>query len=325
MRVSFSLLVLAVLILLSCEKEGSKVENTPQNNFIVLWDDFNTSYPVFQLNNINWDSVYTVNYSRINAGTTDYTLFSILKSSILILKDAHSDIISNQYGSTNYYNFFVQQKPVNFPVWNTIFTKYVQLIKVNHSNATMGYGKVINHDIGYFLIESFSESKDDYYLIDSFIDYFQNSKGIIIDIRHNAGGNESYAQIVASRLTNQAVTYRYARYRNGSNYSDLSDFQPLVLNPDGKIKFTKTIVLLTNRHTFSAAEDFTLMLRSLPNVVHIGDTTFGGVATNPIIKTLPNGWTYRMARAMECDKDKVPIKGGIAPQFAVQISKIRLN
>lgn len=322
MKQYFSMIVIAVLILFSCKKENSQIDNTSQNNFKIFWDDFNTNYPVFQLNNINWDSVYTVNCSKINSNTTDYTLFNILKSSILTLKDAHSDIISNQYGSTNYYNLFVKQKPANFPVWNTIFTKYVQLMKFNHSNATMAYGKVINQDIGYFLIESFNESKNDYYLIDSFLDYFQNSKAIIIDIRHNGGGNESYAQIVASRLTYQAVTYRYARYRNGSKHSDLSDFQPLVLHPDGKIKFAKTVILLTNRHVFSAAEDFTLMLRSLPNVVHIGDTTFGGVATNPTIKTLPNGWTYRMSRTIEYDRNKVPIKGGVAPQFVVQISKL---
>jgi uncharacterized membrane protein len=320
MRHNFNLIVFSILILFSCKKEN-KIDNTQQNNFKILWDDFNKNYPVFQINNINWDSVYNVNYANLNSNTTDNALFNILKSSILTLKDAHSDIISNQFGSCNYYSSFVRKKPANFISWSLIFTKYVQLIKVNHSNATMGYGKVINQDIGYFLIESFNEDKNDYYLIDSFLDEFQNSKAIIIDVRQNDGGNELYGQIVASRLTNQAVTYRYARYRNGSKYSDLSDFQPLVLDPEGKIKFTKTVILLTNRHTFSAAEDFTLMLRSIPNIVHIGDTTFGGVATNPIIKTLPNGWTYRMARAINCDRNKLPIMGGIAPQFVFQISK----
>jgi hypothetical protein len=321
MRHFFNLIVIVVIFSSSCKKADNQVENAQQNNFKILWDDFDANYPAFQINNINWDSVYTVNSSMINSNTTDIDLFNILKSSVLALKDAHSDIISDQYGRADYGYLFVRQKPTNFPVWNTIFTKYVQLIKFNHINATMGYGKVINQDIGYFLIESFNEVENDYYMIDSFLEIFQNSKAIIIDIRHNGGGNESYAQVVASRLTNQAVTYRYARYRNGPKHTDLSDYIPITLYPNGKIKFTKTVILLTNRHTFSAAEDFALMLKSLPNVVHIGDTTLGGVATNPIIKTLPNGWTYRMSRTINCDKNKVPIKGGIAPQFEVQISK----
>jgi hypothetical protein len=321
MRRYFNLIVLVIFIFFSCKKADNQIENDQQGNFKIFWDDFNSNYPAFQLNNINWDSVYTVNSSLINSSTKDIDLFNIMKSSVLALRDAHSDIISNQYGRADYGNKFVRQKPSNFPVWNTIFTKYVQLMKFNHSNATMAYGKVINQDIGYFLIESFCEVKDDYYMIDSFLDIFQNSKAVIIDIRHNGGGNEAYAQIVASRLTNQATTYRYARYRNGPNHSDLSDFIPLVLIPDGKIRFTKPVILLTNRHTFSAAEDFALMLKSLTNVVHIGDTTLGGVATNPVTKTLPNGWTYRMSRAINCDKNKAPINGGIAPQFNVQITK----
>ena len=321
MRHYSNLIVIVTFFLFSCKKADNQIENTTQNNFKIFWDDFDANYPAFQINNINWDSVYTVNFSMINSNTKDIDLFNILKSSVFVLKDAHSDIISNQYGSANYGYTFVRSKPTNFPVWNTIFTKYVQLIKFNHSNATMAYGKVVNQDIGYFLIESFNEVKNDYYMIDTFLDIFQNSKAIIIDIRRNGGGNEAYAQIVASRLTNQAMTYRYARYRIGPKHTDLSDFIPMVLMPDGKIRFTKPVILLTNRNTFSAAEDFALMLKSLPNVVHIGDTTLGGVATNPITKTLPNGWTYRMARTINCDKNKVPIKGGIAPQFNVQISK----
>jgi hypothetical protein len=320
-RNSISVIILAVLILFSCKKEDNQIENTPQNNFQVLWEDFNTNYPAFQLNNINWDSIYTVNFAIIDSNTTDYDLFNILNSSILTLKDAHSDIISNQFGSTNFYDIFVRQKPANYPDCDAIFSKYVKLTKFNHANATLGYGKVINQDIGYFLIESFNEDKRDYDLIDSFLEDFQNSKAIIIDIRNNGGGDEAYAQIIASRLTNQAVIYRYYRKRNGEKYSDLGDFQSLTLHPRGKLKFTKPVILITNRHTFSAAEDFTLMLRSLPNVVHLGDTTFGGVATHPVIKTLPNGWTYRMATTLIYDRNKVPIKGGIAPHFAVQISK----
>ncbi len=320
------LLFLSLLILSSCKKEDNPGgitppdnENTPQNNFNVLWNDFDQNYPVFELNDINWDSVYYVYYPKITLNTTDADLFNILKSCILTLKDAHSDIISNQFGSCDYYDLFVQQKPTNFISWNLISSKYVQVLKSN--NQHLAYGKVLNEDIGYFFIGSFDDSASNYYLIDSLLTVFQNSKGIIIDVRQNGGGNETYAQIVASRLTNTSVIYRYYRERNGPKHSDLTGYFPVVLVPGGPIKYTKTVVLLTSRRTFSAAEDFTLMLKSLPNVIHIGDTTFGGVATNPITKTLPNGWTYRMARAIECDNNEVPIKNGIVPQIPVQISK----
>lgn len=305
--------------LIACKEDTIvQSENMPQRNYEIFWTDFNTNYPVFGLNGIKWDSVYKVNAPKINASTDDATLYNIMKSNVLLLKDAHSDLITPSNSSLGYYFTFINQKPANFISRNLIFSKYVEPIQSN--NANLSFGKVINQDIGYFYIGGFQDSQNDYLLIDAFLSKFENAKGLIFDVRNNGGGNENYAQIIANRLTDKTLTYRYAANRAGSGYSDFI-FYPLMLIPAGKTQFTKKVVLLTNRRTFSAAEDFSLMLKSLPNTVHIGDTTFGGVATNPIIKTLPNGWMYRMSRSMECDNNQKPIKNGIAPNIPVQISK----
>ncbi|MBW8323928.1 MAG: S41 family peptidase [Prolixibacteraceae bacterium] len=300
------------------------VDDTFQNNYKAFWNDFKINYPAFQINNINWDSVYSVNYSKINSSTSDYEFFKILNSSFLALKDAHSGIISSKYGQTDYYSSFIQSKPDNFPGKDFIKYKYLSLSAKTIINDDIFYGLVRNTNVGYIYIGSFGGKKNDFLFIDGFIKQFKDTKGIIIDIRQNGGGSEDFAQIVASRFTNKSVTYRYAKFRNGPKPSDLSNSE-LILEPGGENKYLKTIVLLTNRHTFSSAEDFTLMLRSLPNVIHIGDTTFGGVATCPIVKTLPNGWTYRMSRAMECDINNKPIKGGIIPYISIQIRKADLD
>lgn len=300
------------------------IDNTFQNNYKAFWNDFKINYPAFQINNINWDSVYSVNYSKINSSTSDYEFFKILNSSFLALKDAHSGIISSKYGHTDYYSSFIQSKPDNFSGKYFVQNKYLPLSTQTTINNNIFYGLVRNTNIGYIYIGSFGCKKDDYFFIDGFIKQFKDTKGIIIDIRQNEGGNEVFAQIVASRFTNKSATYRYSKFRNGPKPSDLSNSE-FILEPGGDNKYLKTIVLLTNRHTFSAAEDFTLMLRSLPNVIHIGDTTFGGVATCPIVKTLPNGWTYRMSRAMECDINNKPIKGGIIPNISIQIRKADLD
>lgn len=301
------------------------MENTPQSNFQVFWDGFKVSYPVFQINNINWDSVYAVNSRKITSDMTQTALFDIFKSCILTLKDAHSDIVSTQFGSCNYYGSVLNRYPSNFLEREAITKKYVPLLGQTMANENMFYGYINQKNIGYIFIGSFGGNKSDYSFIDDCIIKFKDTKGIIIDIRQNSGGNEGYGRIIASRFTNQPVIYRYKRNKNGSKYSDLSDYIPLVLDPDGKIKYTKNIVLLTSKRTFSSAEDFTLMLRSLPNVLHIGETTFGGVGTNPQYKTLPNGWQYRISIDMNCDNNKKPIKNGIVPQIQIQTSKEDLN
>lgn len=306
-------------------KDSLIMENTPQSNFEVFWRGFKVSYPVFQLNNINWDSVYTVNRRKITSDMSETALFNILKSCILTLKDGHSNIVSTQFGSCNYYRSVIQQKSSNFLEREAISKKYAPLLGQTMASENMFYGYINQKNIGYIFIGSFGGNKSDYSFIDDCIIKFKDTKGIIIDIRQNSGGNEGYARIIASRFTNQPVTYRYRRNRNGSRYSDLSDYIPMVLDPDGKIKYTKNVVLLTSKRTFSSAEDFTLMLRSLPNVLHIGETTFGGVGTNPQYKTLPNGWQYRISMDMDYNNNKIPIKNGIVPQIQIPTSKEDLS
>ena len=320
MRHSYWLIVITTLILDSCKKDN-QIENTPQNNYKVLWTDFKNNYPAFSIHNINWDSVYSVDFPKITNNISENAFLDVVNSSLLTLNDAHSFMIINQKESANYYDIFVRQKPFNFISWNTIFTKYVQLYKTNNSNACLAYGKVINQNIGYFLVESCAENTDDYYMIDSFLSSFKDAKGIIIDIRQNPGGNSKKVEIIASRLTTKSMLYEYVRYRESANNNDLTDFQAITFNPDGLIKYTNKVILLTNRHTFSAAENFTLMLRSLSNVIQIGDTTFGGVATSPEFKELPNGWEYAIPTQILCDNNKIAITNGIAPHIPIWISK----
>ncbi len=62
------------------------------------------------------------------------------------------------------------------------------------------------------------------------------------------------------------------------------------------------MAVLTNRGTFSAAESFVTAMAVLPDVLTVGDTTGGG-AGNPIRRELPNGWTYRIPRAISSTID----------------------
>ena len=87
------------------------------------------------------------------------------------------------------------------------------------------------------------------------------------------------------------------------------------------IEFTKPIVMLTNRFVVSSAEGFTLMLKSLPNVTHLGDTTAGSTG-NPGIFEMPNGWELFVSRWQVADPNGKLVEGnGIAPDEVVWISQ----
>lgn len=292
-----------------------RLENTPENNFIALWNDFKINYPLFAINHVNWDSVYAVYYPRINSNTSNKELYTILSNCILLLNDLHCNLLTDSIESLNY----KKSQPLNFINFKTIYNK-LDYVSYREVTRNIKYGMIKNSKVGYIYVGNFKGKEEDYYFIDEFLDKFP-LEGLIIDIRQNTGGSDKCSRIIASRFTDEPVTYCYYSKKIGPNYTDLSELDPSVLYPGGIKKYKKTIVLLTSRTTFSAAEDFTLMLKALPNVIHMGDATGGGVGTGPIFKTLPNGWKYRISRYLLCDRFKKPITNGIAPDVPITISK----
>jgi C-terminal processing protease CtpA/Prc len=156
--------------------------------------------------------------------------------------------------------------------------------------------------------------------IDVIINTLKDCKGIIVDIRNNGGGNDALGNVVAGRFADQQRIYSYIRWRNGPGHSDFTEYQAATIPPQGTRQFTKPVALLTNRHCFSSAEGTILMMKALPNVTVIGDTTGGGSA-NPIALTLPNGWSYRVSRWIQYTAQKTVFEGkGLPPDIPLWIS-----
>lgn len=89
----------------------------------------------------------------------------------------------------------------------------------------------------------------------------------------------------------------------------------------GKNFSNRPVALLINENTQSAAELFTLMMKTLPNVTLIGDTTSGVFADTHIGK-LPNGWEYRMSvrKTTNCNDNSLE-DIGIVPDILIENTK----
>jgi tetratricopeptide (TPR) repeat protein len=79
--------------------------------------------------------------------------------------------------------------------------------------------------------------------------------------------------------------------RNGREHNDFTPKKYWYVEPDGPIQATKQVVLLTDRTSISAAENFALAMRVLPHVTVIGDFTSGCFA-DVYGDRLPNGWQF---------------------------------
>jgi len=312
--------MLFLVSFIGCEKIFFDADpaNTPENNFEIFWKDFDLYYAQFKIRHIDWDSVYTVTRPQISFRTTDRQLFDILSNIILKLNDMHSTLYT-PFGDVYWKGVTLGKYPSSKFINSC---KYV--ICGGAQNSIMEFRQCKNNNIGYININTFSGGGEGlnilderYLIIDDILQQFKDTKGLIIDVRWNSGGNGFNAETVADRFADQKRLYTKYCTKNGPGKDNFSEWLNRYIEPKGAYQYTKPVVILTSRGTCSAAECFVMAFQVLPHATIVGDTTGGGLG-NPIFRELPNGWTYRLSTEIGATADGFIVEGkGIPPDVPV--------
>jgi hypothetical protein len=297
-------------LFLSCEKLFIEpVENTPRDNFESLWKSYDLHYSCFVYKNINWDSIHYVYNDRINNKLTDDQLFNLLSEILGNLKDKHVWLVTDK-------RFYVYEKPDQYTYYYNYSNIINYLSSVQNQNMFI-YGK-LEGNIGYFHISTFKLNQNGYDFIDTILKEFSECTGIVIDIRSNAGGSDNNAKLIASRFYDKKRAYDYRKLRNGPKHDDFTDKVYDYAEPSKNARPDIPIVLLTDRSVGSAGEDFTLMMRILPQVTVVGDYTGGNPGGSPILRELQNGWIYYTPTGLQYTMDdEIFIDKGMKPDTLV--------
>lgn len=308
----YVLLLLILVSLCSCEKMLTlkEPENTPTNNFEILWQNMDRKYSLFSTKGINWDSLYHVYRPEINNSMHDSALFRTLGRLILELKDGHTDIKSS-YGHIEY-NYTAGYRNNFVPH----IVKVTYLGTREKERDDMLYNLI--DSVGYVYIGSFTKEITEEG-IRAVLNYFRDTKGIIIDVRNNTGGNDGYSQTVANHFFDHKRKVEIKHYKSGPGHNDFRSVDQY-FEPDDGLGILKPTVLLTNRACFSACNSFVGWMSSLPHVSIVGDTTGGGGGT-PYFSELPNGWIYRYSANKSYRPDGLNMDDGIPPDHYVTMRK----
>ena len=304
------------LLFLSCEKAfiTADPKNTPTENVKFLWKTIDEKYPFFDYKKIDWDSVGRVWIPRTSDTMNDATVFRIMDSMLYTLRDGHS----NLFGSFNFsrnWEWYLKY-PDNFNSNN---------LERNYLRSDYRYtGALINrfldsNRIGYIRYASFSSDISDF-AIDVVINRFQNTKGLIIDLRNNGGGSVSNVFQFASRFTDKKFLAWKEAEKNGAAHSAFSAYKESFIEPKGDKKYLKPVIILTNRRCFSATTLFVATMLNLSNVKVIGDWTGGGGGA-PSSTQLPNGWVVRYSGTITLMPNGFNIENGVPPTIRQDISK----
>jgi hypothetical protein len=296
----------------SCEK-ALNLDDVPDDKISVfedLWRYMDQHYSLFAEKGISWDSVYQAYLPKLSDDIPDRQFFNVLESMLATLKDGHVALISEN--DTAGYDNFYKAFPLNF----------------NHQNITRNYlqndyktiGPVefkIVENIGYIYYGSFSENITDEEADRLFLE-MKDTKGLIIDVRNNNGGQLINANRIFSRLIKERTLVKYERTKKGKAHDDFYDPVPYYISPSS-VYYAPALVLLTNRACYSACNDFALYISGLPRARIFGDQTGGGGAI-PDNYILPNGWKLQYSSTVTLSPAGKSIENGIVPHQSIGIS-----
>jgi carboxyl-terminal processing protease len=261
--------IMVSIIIYSC---SDLIVSSPDSNKNVedieaAWQRINSVYPYLKFKNINWDSLHTVYISRAEMAKGD-EIYLVLRDMLYELKDGH--VYYRTDGGGKVYPFY----PARFFKDRYAYSPFVvrkyfdRELKLTESSS-VEY-EILPGNIGYAFLSDFQED----YLIKEFpgvLEYLKDTKGLIIDIRQKRGGGYDNVEAVVSRFITSPLD-RPGFYIAGKKI-DLPKFQP-----HGPFTYTNPVVILINGATFSAGELCTEILKQIPNVTAVGDTTGGGSA-----------------------------------------------
>ena len=304
-------LCLVLALFTGCIRE-EEYDNSPRGNFEALWRIIDEQYCFLDYKQIDWDEVHDRYSGQIQDNMDGEALFEVLGNMLAELRDGHVNLYS-AFNTARYWDWYLDY-PRNFD--EAIVENYLG------RDYRIGGGAkytILEDNIGYVYYGDFSAAIGDGNL-DEMLSYLAICNGLIVDVRQNGGGNLTTAQKLASRFTDERVLTGYIMHKTGPGHSDFSDPEPVYTDPSDGVRWQKNVVVLTNRHSYSATNDFVNSMRCFPRVTLMGDKTGGGSGL-PFSSELPNGWGVRFSASPHLSAEMEQIEFGIDPDIKVDMDE----
>lgn len=312
MRLHIISILLAAVAFTSCH-DIEEYDNNPRGNFDALWTILDEHYCFFKEKGVDWDEVYARYSPRVSNAMTREELFDLCAEMLGELRDGHTNL-STPFAAS-YYRKWWSDYPQNYDA------RVIEQYYLNFNYRSLGsitYA-LLPENIGYMHYSSFSSSIGAGNM-DYILSYFKGAEGMIIDVRDNGGGELTNVDPIVNRFITSRTLAGYIIHKTGPGHDDFDKPFAYYIDPvgDGHITWSKPVVVLTNRSTFSAANNFVSVMKLIPGVTVIGATTGGGSGM-PYSSELPNGWGIRFSACSILDAQGRTTEFGIAPTAGFEV------
>jgi carboxyl-terminal processing protease len=301
----------------------AQVASDPEYNFEFLWKTLDVNYALFEAKHIDWQALYNVYRPRVSAKTSDDELFAVMSRMLGHLNDNHVRLTSASparfFGAGYLQDLFGKSGIARLRILLRTRPVPDQNFKAplkESADKTFAHAW-LDDAIGYLHFNAFSDAEGSAKAIDDILAEFKDARALVVDVRRNGGGDDRIGKLLAGRFADRKRLYMTTQDRNGPRHADFDPKRHFFVEPEGPRQFTQTVILLIDRLSISAAENFTLAMRILPHVTVVGDFTSGCFADNYNVR-LPNGWNLSLSKNLFLDQNGFCWEGiGVPPDIKV--------
>jgi len=303
---------IALMLLPSCAHDDEWTDDQ-LGNFDALWSIMDQHYSFFAYKDVDWTEVGERYRRMVDNDMSDRELFDVCAAMLKELKDGHTNLIAS-HDVSRYWIW--EQYPVNYD--ERIIDQYY--LNFDYKMASGIKYQILSNNYAYMYYASFSSGIGEGNL-DQILTYLSTADGLIIDVRSNGGGYLTNVQTLVERFIDQKTLAGYICHKTGTGHDDFSDPYAYYFEPaKDHVHYLKPVVVLANRGSFSATNNFVSIMRGLDQVTVVGDTTGGGCGL-PFTSELPNGWRVRFSSCPLMDRDGHLTEYGVAPDVRVDMDE----
>ena len=310
--VNILIVMMALLPLASCHDQP-EWKNDPYGNFDALWTILDEHYCFFAYKNVDWQEVRQRYRAKIHGGISSRELFDLCSDMLKELQDGHTNLIST-FDVSRYWIW--EQYPINYDE-RLIDEHYLHF---DYRRASGLKYQILSNNFAYVYYGDFANGIGDGNL-DVILNGVATSDGLVIDVRNNGGGYLTNVETLVGRFIDERTYAGSIQHKNGTGHNDFSEPYDYYFEPArGRVHYNKPVVVLANRGSFSATNNFVSIMKSLPNVTVVGDVTGGGCGL-PFNSELPNGWSVRFSSAPITGPDGKLTEFGVEPDVKVDMTE----
>ena len=314
-KVIIGMMVAAAAMLLASCTDDPKLYSANEN-FDMLWRTVDEHYCFFEYKNIDWNEVGNRYRAKMKEkdSMTQIEFFDLLAEMLAELQDGHVNL-SSSFDTSRYWIW--EQYPVNYDE-RLIDEHYLHF--TYRLTGGMKYAQLQDSTFGYIYYGDFASGMGEGN-IHNVLKSMDKTKGLIIDVRSNGGGYLTNVETFVRRFLDERTYAGAIRHKTGPGHNDFSEPYPYpyYFEPSNGYRYLdRPIVVLANRGSFSATNNFVSIMKSLPNVTVIGDTTGGGCGL-PFTSEIPIGWNVRFSAAPIIGPDGELTEWGVAPDIKVDM------